>query len=323
MRALREQRRQRIGVGLRLQVVIKKCNAVGGDAFVIGAVETSPGEVRGTIKFHIIFGARGEVVGAMETPHLWRNAQVERTSLIHYRHVQVREASVRDVRIGIGGQREDGFDALIPPRRPRARESKGRVAAKGMTGDANSAGIHGYALERSLRQGRVENRFDVVKPVAVGGVGPFLWIAERFFGPAERSGVPGASAMGVFVVGRQGEITGFRESFHQEDRLGVAAGKAMREQNQGIAVRGSSANRRPKGHIASRHVDVLDVFLRGADSLASGKPHRSQKHSEGQYGDDPFFHVFCPGPTGAIVPLVQLYVYTLALEAPDSSVKCA
>lgn len=61
MRALRKERRQRIRVGLRLQVVIKKRNAVGGDAFVIDAVETSPGEVRGTIKLHIIFGARGEI----------------------------------------------------------------------------------------------------------------------------------------------------------------------------------------------------------------------------------------------------------------------
>ena len=245
----------------------------------------------------------------METPHLWHDTQVERASLIHYRHVPVRKVPVRDVRVGIKGQRDDSFDAAIPRRRPRARESKGCVAAKGMTGDANSAGIHSHALERPLRQGRVPHRFDVVKPVAVGG-GPFLWIAERFFRPDERSGVPGAAAMGVFVVGRQDEITGFRESFHQEDRLDVAAGKAMREQNQRIALRGSSANRRPKGHIASRHIDVLDVFFHGADSVASGKPRRSQKHSEGQDYEDQFFHLFCPGPTSAMDPLVlAVWIY--------------
>src|SRR3984957_20186413 len=113
----------------------------------------------------------------------------------------------------------------------------------------------------------IQNAFDVVAPIPIGGIAPLLSIAKRHLRPFSEHfawipGVPRRPACRIFMIGRQHEVSRLSQRTHEEFRLRVASRITVREEDEGIAAYRSGAAGLPNRNVAPRDADMERIAVR-------------------------------------------------------------
>jgi len=134
-------------------------------------------------------------------------------------------------------------------------------------GDPHALRVEWNALEGLVAQRLVQYGPDILLAVAVGCLTPARLVAEGLLRldpfpatPPLSEALPPGAAQGVLVVGSQHQISGAGQRFHQEHRLGVAAAKAVGENDQGVSGGWSRAVRLPDSHATPGDLDLLRLL---------------------------------------------------------------